>query len=399
MDRIKPFCAWRPTPQSVEETVAPPYDVVDVAEARAIAGKKVHNWLHVTKAEMDLDDGAGEEAIALQSGKAWQALIESGVLAKDDKPSYSIYRSRTKHHEQIGLVAAVKAVAVDDPWFKHHELTQPAKVAGRARLIEAIEAQASPVMLAYREPSVLDGVVDVNALGEPLLDVMWEDGVQHSVWRIDDADEVAALSAKLEKLSALYIADGHHRCVANATLAANAKADGALWQGYHLGVLFTESTLQILPYDRLIADLNGKSTEALLDELGKFGELTARNEAVAPTHPQDLGFYVSGSWYQLRLPDVADDALPAQVLHERVIEPVWGITDPKRDPRIAFIGGHSAARDIETAVDGGHMAIGLTLSATKPWQVLDVADSGSCLPPKSTWYEPKLLDGLFALVD
>jgi len=402
---IQPFRALRPAPGRAAEVLAPPYDVLSSAEARERAKGKPWSFLHISKPEIDLGPGIDpyDRAVYAKAAENLDRMITSGVLSRDDKPCYYVYRLTWRGRQQTGLAAVASLADYASNRIRKHELTTPVKEDDRVRQIEAVEAQTGPVMSAYPAAPEIDGMLARATAGPPAVDVTADDGVRHELWVIDDDEAIGALTRAFDALPAVYIADGHHRSAAAARVA---EARGAR-AGAHrcfLAVLFPHHAMTILDYNRVIRDLNGKSPSALLAELRKRCTVEESKAPVAPTAATAFGMYLAGKWYRLTLPAdrvPADDPigrLPITLLARNVIEPLFGITDPRTDKRIDFVGGGRGLGELERRVASGEMAVAFALYPTQMTDLMAVADAGGIMPPKSTWFEPKLADGMVSHV-
>lgn len=407
MTLIKPFRALRPAPGRAAEILAPPYDVLSSAEARERANGKPWSFLHVSKAEIDLPPATDpyQPAVYAKAAENLRRMIGSGLLIRDEKPCYYVYRLTWRGHVETGLAAIASLDAYADNRIRKHELTTPAKEDDRVRQIEAVNAQTGPVMLAYPAAPQIDRMLAQAAASAAAIDVTADDGVRHQLWVISDDAIVAAVSAAMNRLPALYIADGHHRSAA-ALRVAQARG-GAGSHSYFLAVLFPQAEMTILDYNRVLRDLNGRSPDALLAELRRRYAVEASEQAVRPGSADEVGMYLGGRWYRLALrPDAINHTashdpigrLPITLLTRNVIEPIFGITDPRTDKRIDFVGGGRGLAALERLVSSGEMAVAFALYPTQMTDLMAVADAGAIMPPKSTWFEPKLADGMVSHV-
>ena len=406
MTLIKPFRALRPAPGRAAEVLAPPYDVLSSAEARERAKGKAWSFLHVSKAEIDLDPATDPYDVAVYAKAAanLKAMIAAGVLIRDTTPSYYVYRTTWRGHVSTGLAAVASLGDYASNRIRRHEHTTPAKEDDRVRQIEAVNAQTGPVMLGYPTAPQIDAILGRAANAAPAFDVTADDGVRHQLWVISDDETVAALTRAIEALPALYIADGHHRSAAALRVA---QARG-LKDGYFLAVLLPQQQMTILDYNRVLRDLNGLTPEAVLQEIGRRYGIEPSDQPVRPARANEVGMVLSGRWHRLALkPELVAAAaqsadpvarLPVTLLAKNVIEPVFGITDPRRDKRIDFVGGGRGLAELERLVDSGKMAVAFALYPTQMRDLMAVADAGAIMPPKSTWFEPKLADGMVSHV-
>jgi uncharacterized protein (DUF1015 family) len=405
---IKPFRALRPAPGRAAEVLAPPYDVLSSAEARERAKGKPWSFLHVSKAEIDLPAGTDpyDRAVYAKAGENLKRMVDAGVLIRDAKPCLYVYRLTWRGHVQTGLAAAASLADYATNRIRKHEHTTPAKEDDRVRQIEAVNAQTGPVMLGYPTAPEIDALLATTAAGAPDIDVTADDGVRHQLWVIADDAKIAALTRAVDGLPALYIADGHHRSAAAARVAQSRGGDSS--HGDFLAVLFPQNEMTILDYNRVLRDLNGRTPQALLAELRQRYEVEAEDQPVGPAATFELGMYLAGRWYRLRLrTDEATKAarfgdpvgrLPITLLTRNIIEPIFGITDPRTDKRIDFVGGGRGLAELAHRVSSGEMAVAFALYPTQMSELMAVADAGEIMPPKSTWFEPKLADGMVSHV-
>ena len=401
MTLIQPFRALRPAPGRAADVLAPPYDVLSSAEARERAKDKPWSFLHISKPEIDLDSGIDpyDRAVYAKAAENLDRMIASGILSRDDKPCYYVYRLTWRDRTQTGLAAIASVADYATNRIRKHELTTPIKEDDRVRQIEAVNAQTGPVMIGYPAAPAIDAMLARATARKPEVDVTADDKVRHQLWVIDDDETIAALTRAVDALPAIYIADGHHRSAAAARVA-EARGARAGSHRYFLAVLFPHHEMTILDYNRVIKDLNGRTPDALIAELRRRGTVEASDAPVKPMGAAEFGMYLAGRWYRVRLnPDLvpADDPigrLPITLLARNVIEPLFGITDPRTDKRIDFVGGGRGLAELERRVASGEMAVAFALYPTQMADLMAVADAGGIMPPKSTWFEPKLADGM-----
>ncbi len=408
MTLIKPFRALRPAPGRAAEVLAPPYDVLSSAEARERAKGKPWSFLHVSKAEIDLDPAIDphDRAVYAKAAENLKRMIAAGVLMRDGKPSYYVYRMTWRGRVETGLAAVASLADYASNRIRRHEHTTPAKEDDRVRQIEAVNAQTGPVMLGYPTAPQIDAMLARAAAGGPAIDVTADDGVRHQIWMVGDDATIAALTRAVDALPALYIADGHHRAAAAERVAKT--RGGAGPHGYFLVVMFPQNEMTILDYNRVLRELNGRSPEELLAELRRSYTVAASDRPVRPAAASEVGMYLAGRWYRLVLrPERAAKAaqsddpigrLPITLLTRNIIEPIFGITDPRTDKRIDFVGGGRGLAELERLVSSGTMAVAFALYPTQMSDLMAVADAGAVMPPKSTWFEPKLADGMVSHV-
>ncbi|MFI4960919.1 MAG: DUF1015 domain-containing protein [Hyphomicrobiales bacterium] len=403
MSLIKPFRALRPAPGRAAEVLAPPYDVLSSAEARARAKDKPWSFLHISKPEIDLDPVTDpyDRAVYAKAAENLAKMIAGGVMTRDAKPSYYVYRLTWRGRTQTGLACAASLADYATNRIRKHELTTPLKEDDRVRQIEAVNAQTGPVMIGYPNAPEIDALLAQAATGARQVDVTADDGVRHQLWVIADDATIGKLSHAFDALPAIYIADGHHRSAAAARVAATRKGEGS--HSYFLSVIFPEGEMTILDYNRVVKDLNGRNAEQLLAALAKSFTVAPSADPMRPASSHDYGMYLAGSWYRLTIrPDLVPSdpigRLPITVLTRNVIEPLLGIKDPRTDKRIDFIGGARGLEGLQKRVKSGEMAVAFALYPTQMADLMAVADAGLIMPPKSTWFEPKLADGMVSHV-
>jgi uncharacterized protein (DUF1015 family) len=405
MTLIRPFRALRPVPTRAREVIAPPYDVLSSAEARERAKGKPWSFLHVSKAEIDLPAGTDTYAPAVYATAAenLERMRTEAVLMRDANPYYYAYRATWTGGRQTGLACVASLEAYATGRIKKHELTTPVKEDDRVRQIEALNAQTGPVMMAYPHSPELDRALRRATERDPDVTVTADDDVTHELWVIGDAAVIDDFTAKFEALPALYIADGHHRSAAAARVAA-ARGGTEGSHRYFLSVIFPHHEMTILDYNRVIRDLNGRTPEQLLAEIAGRYAVSPAQSPVRPTAASEVGMFMGGRWYQLRLlPGLVPKGdpiarLPITLLTRNLIEPLLGITDPRTDKRIDFIGGGRGLSELERRVSSGEMAVAFALYPTSMDDLIAVSDVGAIMPPKSTWFEPKLADGMVSHV-
>jgi uncharacterized protein (DUF1015 family) len=371
-------------------------------EARERAKGKPWSFLHVSRAEIDLDPAIDpyDRAVYAKAGDNFRRMIAAGALLRDDKPCYYTYRLTWRGRVETGFAAVASLAAYAENRIRKHELTTPAKEDDRVRQIEAVGAQTGSAMLAYRDAPGIDAVLARAAAEKPAVDAAADDGVRHQLWVIDDKATIAALTRAVDALPALYIADGHHRSAAALRVAqARGRKDG-----YFLAVLLPQREMTILDYNRALRDLNGLTPEAALKAIGRRYTIEASDQPVRPARADEVGMVLGGRWHRLTLrAEVAAEAarsgdpvarLPVTLLARNVIEPVFGVADPRRDKRIDFVGGGRGLSELERLVSSGEMAVAFALYPTEMSDLMAIADAGAIMPPKSTWFEPKLADGM-----
>lgn len=400
--RIRSYRALHPTVALVDRVSCVPYDTINTAEARALAEGNPHSLLRVKRAEIEFPDGTNpySDEVYARAKANFDKLIAAGTLVRDDHPCLYVYRQEIDGHQQTGVAALCHAGDYEDGLIKRHEKTRKDKEDDRTRLTATLSANPGPVFLTYRDMPRINAAVAAVTVKEPLFRFKAPDGVRHTVWRVD---EPAALVEAFKPVVCAYIADGHHRAASAARVARerrenNSKHTGNEDYSWFLNVLFPASQLRILPYNRLVADLHGHTPAALLQQLGQIGQLSAHAPAT-PTGPGQVSVFLDGKWYGLTLSAAADadpvSRLDVSVLQDRVLAPLLGIDDPRTNTRIDFVGGIRGTGYLEDAVKSGRAAIAFSLFPVTINQLLDIADAGQIMPPKSTWFEPKLRSGLF----
>jgi uncharacterized protein (DUF1015 family) len=408
---VRPFAALRPAPEFAAEVAAPPYDVLNTEEARALADGKEWSFLHISKPEIDLAPGTDpfSDAVYAKASENMAKLIETGVLKRDDKPCFYVYRVQMGDHIQTGIAAAGSAEANKNNLIRRHELTRPDKENDRVRQIMAVRGHTGPVFTIHKPEADLTAVVDEVTAGAPAYSVTGEGDVQHTVWVVSDDALIDRISQGFERLGVIYIADGHHRSAAGTRAADECRDANPLHTGEEpynsfLVVSFPEPEVKILDYNRIVKDLNGLTPEGLVEKLRASFDIEAADSAAKPAKPGQFGMYVAGQWYSLDFTgDVpadasASDRLDVSVLTAHALSPVLGVGDPRTDPRIDFVGGIRGMAELEKRVDSGDWAVAFALYPTSIPDLMSVADATEIMPPKTTWFEPKLADGLISLM-
>jgi len=402
---IRPFRALRPARGRAAEVLAPPYDVLSSSEARERAKDKPWSFLHISKPEIDLDPAIDpyDRVVYAKAADNLQHMVKAGVLTRDPTDYYYVYRLTWRDRVQTGLAAVASIADYKANRIRRHELTTPVKEDDRVRQIEAINAQTGPVMIAYPDAPNIDTLLANATLDSPEVDVTADDGVRHQMWVVDDEPTIAALTHAFNALPAIYIADGHHRSAAAARVA-DARGGNTGSHGYFLSVIFPHHQMTILDYNRVIRNLNGRSAEQLLAALREHFMVVESVEPVRPTAAGEFGMFVAGRWYRLtidpKLVPVDDPIgrLPVTILARNVLEPLFGIVDQRTDKRIDFVGGARGLEGLESRVRSAEMAVAFALYPTQMTDLMAVADAGEIMPPKSTWFEPKLADGMVSHV-
>ncbi len=405
MPLIRPFAGLRPVPERAGEVLAPPYDVLNSAEARQRAVGCPLSFLHISKAEIDLpeDTDPYDASVYARAAENLRRMIADGVLKRDEQPCYYVYRITMGDHVQTGLVAVASVADYDINRIRKHEFTRPAKEDDRVHQIEALNAQTGPVLLAYRARAEIDQLIESVTSTPAEYDLKADDDIRHAFWVITDQSIIDRLSAGFDSMDAIYIADGHHRSAAGSRVAATKKGGPDATSSYFLSVIFPHSQMKILGYNRVVKALNGLSEEELLNKLATAFDVNQEDSAVSPSESGEFGMYLKGHWYRLtihadRVPQDPVARLDVSLLADNLLEPLLGISDPRTDPRIDFVGGIRGLGELERRVDSGDMAAAFSMFPTSMEDLMAVADANEVMPPKSTWFEPKLADGLVSHV-
>lgn len=407
MPLIRPFAGLCPAPNRAAEVAAPPYDVLDSNEARQRAVGRPWSFLHISKPEIDLAPNTDpyDARVYAKGRENFERMLKEGVLQQDPAPYYYLYRLIMGNHQQTGLVAAARVSDYDSNRIRKHEFTRPDKEDDRVRQIDSLSAQTGPVFLTYKHHTVIDSLVAKATTATPDIDITADTGVRHSLWRVTDQASIDLITQTFDAMDCLYIADGHHRSaaasrVAAARKAANPNHNGEEAYNYFLSVIFPDNQMQILDYNRVIKDLNGHTPDSYLAAVNSAFTVEKVSAQYKPAQAGEFGMYLQQQWYRLsikpeRIPQHDPvKRLDVSLLQDNLIEPVLGVADPRRDKRIDFVGGIRGLGELERRVNSGEMAVAFALHPTSMAQLMAVADAGEVMPPKSTWFEPKLADGL-----
>jgi len=403
MATLKPFRALRPSREKAAAVSAVPYDVVSTAEARELAAHNPLSFLHVSRPEMDLPDGTNpySEAVYAKAAESFSWLKRQAQLVPEVFPALYVYRLRIGQHEQTGVAGVCSIDEYERDVIRKHERTRRDKEDDRTRHMLALSAQTGPVFLTYQSRAAINVLVTRAMKEEPLFDFKAPDGVSHTIWRLSEKAS-HSLSKAFGAAPALYIADGHHRAASAARArtqrqAANPSHTGSEDYNFFLAVAFPAEQLHILPYNRVVKDLNGRTPEAFLAELSR--RLTLADKALpSPAAKGQVSVYVGGHWHGLTLPRPGKDGvikrLDAEVLQDHVLDPLLGIKDIRTDKRIDFVGGVRGTIALQQLVDSGQAAAAFSMYPVSLHELMTISDAGQIMPPKSTWFEPKLRDGL-----
>jgi uncharacterized protein (DUF1015 family) len=406
MARIEPFRAWRPRPEVAAEVASPPYDVLSSDEAREMAAGNPLSFLHVNKPEIDLERGIDVYAAAVYAKGAenLRRLQESGTLIREPAPALYLYRQRMGDHVQTGLVAGASIDEYEADRIKKHEHTRRVKEEDRTRHVDALNANTGPVFLTYKARPEIDALVERLTASQPTYDFVAPDGIQHVLWVIAEEEERQALVEAFGQVPELYVADGHHRSAAATRIRAmrrdgNPAHTGEEPYNFFLAVIFPDNQMKILDYNRVVRDLNGLDRAAFLSRVGERFEVEPTADG-RPQEPTFFGMHLAGQWYRLRAkPGSYPEhdpvkSLDVAILQDNLLAPVLGIGDPRADERIDFVGGIRGLGELERKVATGEWEVAFALYPTSISQLFAVADAGLVMPPKSTWFEPKLRSGL-----
>ncbi|MGI8602294.1 MAG: DUF1015 domain-containing protein [Verrucomicrobiales bacterium] len=403
--RVSTFTGLVPKPEFASEVAAVPYDVVNRDEAAALARNKPHNLLHVDRAEIDLpaDTDPYSDLVYMTARRNFLRLQAEGVLVRENHPALYFYRQRMGRHTQTGIIAACHVEDYEKDIIRKHEKTRKVKEEDRTRLVDTLSAHTGPVFLTYRDVGDIDAIEQQATRSAPIYDFVAEDGIAHTVWRVtgDAAQSLVALFVQQVPLA--YVADGHHRSASAARVAASRRAQnpdhtGSEDYNWFLGVLFPATQLQILPYNRVVRDLDNHSPETLLGAIRAAGFRVLPAVMKEPPAPRQVHLYTAGNWHALRCPEepaaTPVEALDVSVLQRLILAPLLGIHDPRTSDRIEFVGGIRGPEALERLVDSGQAGCAFSMYPVTVEQLMAISDAGEIMPPKSTWFEPKLRSGL-----
>jgi len=400
MALLHPFRALRPVPDSVKQVASVPYDVISVAEARTLAEGNPHSFLHVIRPEIDLPEGTDEHADAVyeKGAENLRAYAESDISVQEETPALYVYRLIMGGRAQTGIFGCVAVSDYDDDTILKHEKTRPAKEDDRTRHILTQRAHAEPVMLTFQDDDAVRDLIDQATARDPLFDFTADDGVQHTLWSVDAPDALVEAFAAIPKL---YVADGHHRCKAASRAAAELRSTTTTAAPpefeFFPAVLFPMADMHIMAYNRIVYDLP-MDPVAFMKTLTERFEVKAGVEDAVPPEKGNVCLYLDGQWHQLTLPPSRHATVDAQLdvarLNEHLLEPLLEITDVRTDPNVDFVGGIRGTEELEQRVDSGEADLAVSMVPTRIEELVAVSDAGLLMPPKSTWFEPKLRSGL-----
>lgn len=400
--KIKAFTPLRPNNETVQKLVCPPYDVVNKSEAKDIANKSKESFMHIIRAEVDLNDSISpySEEVYEKSLENLNRLINENKLIREAKPSLYIYKieeTNNQKHKQIGLVTLSSVEDYNNNVIKKHEKTRKDKEEDRIKLTYTLRANTGPVFLTYRNNNTVDGIISKQMDQQPLYSVDYEN-TKHTLWQVEDTE---ILVKEIKKVPCAYVADGHHRSASAAKVCEilskekNSNSNNAD-HNWFLSVLFPDNQLQILPYNRAITGLNNLTGDEFINKLSKVSKLTthSKNEKTLPYKQGSVNIYVDGTWHTLDFSENnTANSLDVDLLQQNVINPILGIKDPRTDSRMTFIGGNKDNDALKNLVDNNKADIAFSLFPVSINQLMEISDKGEMMPPKSTWFEPKLLSG------
>nr|VFK26668.1 MAG: Uncharacterized conserved protein, DUF1015 family [Candidatus Kentron sp. MB] len=406
---IRPFAALMPTHEYADKVAAPPYDVISEREARALAEDNPWHFLHVSRPEIDFPAGTDpyQDVVYERAADNLRRMMEEDILKRQSRPGYYVYELGSGNHVQTGIAAVSSLRAYEEGRIRRHELTRPQKENDRVRHMEIIDAQTGPVFLVCPASDPLTDLLARLRKAAPDLDIKTQDGVRHTIRVVSAPDDIAAISRHFAAMESLYVADGHHRSAAAARVAktrraANSGHTDIRPYDFFLTVIFPADQVRILDYNRVV-ELDGLSRSDFLRRVSEVFLVIPSDHPVQPAARNEFGLYLPGNWYRLRLPEdrIPEDpvgGLATSLLTDRVLDPILGIRDLRRDRRIDFVGGIRGLEELERLVDARETAAAFSLYPTRISELLAVADAGLLMPPKSTWFEPKLADGLLSYV-
>jgi uncharacterized protein (DUF1015 family) len=399
MSALFPFRALRPAPEAASRVASVPYDVVNADEARALASGNPVSFLHVTRSEIDLPASTNpyDAAVYEQAVRNLEELKRQAPMVIEAEPSLYFYRQRMGSHEQVGLAGCFSVDEYDRDLIKKHEKTRKEKEDDRTRHMTSLRAQTGVVFLTYRASKTVDAIARRVCSGAPLYEFTAPDGVSHAIWRVTGA-EMNSLVDAFGTLPAMYIADGHHRAASASRARAAIAADGGRTEdaGRFIAVAFPDAQMQILPYNRVVKDLAGSTPEQFLQALGRVVSVT--DGLPRPRRAGQVGMFLAGRWHTLTLAEATGvsraDALDVEQLQRQVLGPLLKVGDPRTDKRIDFVGGIRGPAELERLVTSGQAAVAFSMFPVSVADLMAISDEGGIMPPKSTWFEPKLRDGL-----
>lgn len=402
MADIRPFCAVRPAKELADKIAALPYDVYNRKEACGIVKENPLSFLGIDRAETNFDDSVStyDPCVYDKARELIEERIKKGEFIEDTDRCYYIYRLTMNGRAQSGIVACSSVDDYCNNVIMKHENTREEKELDRIRHIDTTGYQTGPIFLAFRDEEVIAGIMKEEEMKEPLYSFVSEDGIGHCVWKITDADHNDRLQSAFARMDKIYIADGHHRCASAVKVGLQRRKEGVIQESDHfLSVLFPESELKIMDYNRVIKDLNGKTTEEIMEAVETYFMVKEEMEAVLPSQKGEIGMFLNDGWYRLCIREEYRNedpvlGLDVSLLQDLILDPVFGIKDPKTDKRIDFVGGIRGLFELERRCKTD-CKLAFSMYPTSMSELFAVADAGRLMPPKSTWFEPKLRSGLF----
>lgn len=410
MSIIRPFKGYRPTPELCNKVAALPYDVMTSDEARDMVKGNPYSFLHVDKAEIDLPEDTDHysDDVYKKAKDNLYSMIDKGIYIQDNTPVLYIYRLTMNGKSQTGLVACTSIDEYIENKIKKHELTRADKEEDRIHHVDSCNANTGPIFLTYKNKNTIDQIINKWIEKTPVYDFTSDDGISHTVWLVDNNDVIESLVKEFKSVPALYIADGHHRNASAVKVGLKRRAENPNYTGdeefnYYLSVIFPDNQLYIMDYNRVVKDLNGYSEKDFIAKIReKFNVSEYNNKGcLKPSEKHSFGMYLNKKWYLLKAKDSIIDendtvaCLDVSILQKELLSPVLGIGDPRTDQRIDFVGGIRGLEELEKRVDSGEMAVAFSMYPTTMEQLMNIADDNKIMPPKSTWFEPKLRSGIF----
>jgi uncharacterized protein (DUF1015 family) len=408
MALIKPFRALRPLEKIVKQVAAPPYDVMSVAEARGMAEGNPFSFLHISRPEIDLsvEIDPHDDSVYRKGQENLANFIAGQTLIQDPEERYYIYRQKMGSIVQTGLVACASVDDYQNGLIRKHELTRADKEEDRVRHIDCLDANDEPVFYVYRNSSLITNLIARLVETEPLYDFTTDDSVVHTVWAVSDPELILQIGKEFARIETLYVADGHHRSAAASRVrelrkARNPNHTGTEEYNFFLTVIFPDNEMNVMAYNRAVKDLNGFTIVEFITLVGNKFDITPVSAPVIPARHHDFGMYLKGKWYALTPKhDLVDECdavarLDVSILQDHLLSPILGVRNPRTDQRIHFVGGSRGTEELVNLVDNGEFQVSFSLYPTSIDELMSLADAGKIMPPKSTWFEPKLLSGLF----
>ncbi|MBJ6802653.1 DUF1015 domain-containing protein [Geomonas propionica] len=405
---IKPFKAVRPKKELAEKVAALPYDVMNTDEAIQMAAGNAVSFLHISRPEIDLprEIDVHSDPVYVKGRDNLEKFLAEGVLLQDETERYYVYRQKMGNITQTGLVVCAGVDDYQTGTIKKHELTRADKEEDRVKHIDALNANDEPVFYTYRNDAAITATIDQVTKAAPLYDFTTDDGVSHALWDIADRKLVDSLTKSFAAIPTLYVADGHHRSAAASRVRdlrrdANPKHTGSEEYNYFLTVIFPDNEMTIMPYNRVVKDLNGRGVAEFMARVGERFEVTPVAGAVNPGERHQFGMFIGGKWYELtpREDSFPEDdpvaSMDVSILQDNLLSPVLGVRNPRTDQRIHFVGGIRGVEELERVVNSGEYMVAFSLFPTSIEELMALADEDKIMPPKSTWFEPKLRSGLF----